>query len=96
MYSDGVAVFYRAVYHFSITSLQTYGENVVSFQMASGDRRWYIVACQLAPDNASTKEDGVAAIGKRPRRAALLVVGDFNTDLAATAGRDRLCYYRLS
>ena len=56
--------------------------------MASGDRRCYIVECYLATDYISTKEDVVAAIGTRPRGGALLVIGDFNTDLAATEGRE--------
>ena len=58
--------------------------NVVSFQLESGDRWWYIVGCYLAPDDASTIEDIVAAISKRPWGAALLAVGDFNTNLATT------------
>ena len=46
-------------------------------------RRWYIVGCYLAPDDALIIEGVVAAIGKRPQGAALLVVGYFNTALAA-------------
>ena len=42
-HSGGVAILYRAEEHFSIEALQTYGENVVSFHLASGDRRWCIV-----------------------------------------------------
>ena len=53
-HSGGVAVLYRTAEHFSFKWLQTYGKNVVSFQMASGDRRWYIVGCYVAPDDAST------------------------------------------
>ena len=40
--SGGVSVFYRAEEHCSVEALQTYGANVVSFEMASGDRWWYI------------------------------------------------------
>ena len=53
----------------------------VSFQLASGGQRWHIVGCYLSPYNASTIEGVVAAIVQRPRGGALLVVGDFNTDL---------------
>ena len=42
-HSGCVAVFYRAEEYLSIEVLQTYGANVVSFQMASGDSWWYIV-----------------------------------------------------
>ena len=63
--------------------IQTYGEKVVSFQLTSGDRQWYIVGCYLAPYNASTIEDVVVAIIKWPWGAALLMVGNFTTNLAA-------------
>ena len=82
-HSGGVSIFYRAAEHFSVEAIQTHRANVVRFQLAPGDRRWYIVGCYLAPDNASTIEDVVAAIGKRPRGDMLVVVGDLNTDLAA-------------
>ena len=88
-HSGSVAVFYRAAEHFSVETLQTYGANIVSFQLASGDRRWFIVGCYLAPDDASKIEDVLAAISQRPRGAALLVVGDFNTDLDAPEDRER-------
>ena len=43
----------------------------------------------MAPYKSSTIEDVVAAISKQPRGGALLVVGNFNTDLAAPKGRER-------
>ena len=61
-HSGGVSVLYRADEHFSVEALQTYGENIVSFQMASGNRWWYIVGCYLAPENTSNIEDIVVAI----------------------------------
>ena len=42
---SGVAVFYRAVEHFSMELLQVYGENVFSYQLASVGRRWFIMGC---------------------------------------------------
>ena len=60
-----------------------------AFQLASVDRRWYILGCYLTPDDASNIEDVVAAIGKPLRGAALLVVVNFNTNLAASEGRER-------
>ena len=88
MHSGSIAVLYMAVDHFYVESLQTYWANVISFQLALGDMRWYILGCYLAPDNASTIEDVVAAIGKRPQGAALVVVGNFNTYLATPEGRE--------
>ena len=51
-YSGGVAVFYRALEHFSVEALQTYGANVFIFQLASGYRWWFIVGCYLDPNGA--------------------------------------------
>ena len=42
-HSNVIVVFYRAVRHFSVEALQTYEVNVVRFQLASGDRKWFIV-----------------------------------------------------
>ena len=41
----------------------------------------------MVPDDALIVEDIVAAIGKRPWGSALLVVGYFNTNMAAPEGR---------
>ena len=86
VHSGSIAVLYMAVDHFYVESLQTYWANVISFQLASGDMGWYILGCYLAPDNASTIEDVVAAIGKRPQGATLIVFGDFNSNLVEPEG----------
>ena len=88
-HSVGVAIFYRTADHFSVEAFQVHGANVISFQLASGDRQWFIVGCYVPPDDASTTEDIVTAIEKRPRGAALLVVRNFIIDLAAPEGQDR-------
>ena len=49
----GVAGFYQASPWFTVEAIQTVGPNVVSFQMVTGEWRWYIIGCYLAPDNAS-------------------------------------------
>ena len=69
-------------------AFQANGENVVRFQLASGDRRWYIVGYYLAPDDALTIEDVVTAIGKQTWWSMLLVVRDFNTKLSAPEGQE--------
>ena len=47
------------------------------------------MGCYLAPDDASTVEGVIAAIGKQPQGAALLVVGNFITNLAAPEVQDQ-------
>ena len=73
-----ISVFYRVSEHFYVEVLQTYRTNVISFQLALGNRWRYIVGCYLTPYNASTIEDVVAAIGKQPEGVTLLVVVNFN------------------
>ena len=65
-------------------AVREYGPNVLSFEVATGVRRWYIIGCYLAPDDAWTIERLVMALGDQPRGTALLVAGDLNTDLGAT------------
>ena len=47
-------------------AIHIYGANTVSFQLESSGQWWDIVGCYLAPDNASTLEDVVAAISHQP------------------------------
>ena len=47
------------------------------------------MGCYLAPEDSSTIEDVFASISQRPRGTALLVVGDFDTNLEAPEGRER-------
>ena len=62
--------------------VRQFGPNVVSFQLAMGAWRWYIIGCYLAPDDTSTIESVVAALKERPRGTAPAVAGDLNTTLA--------------
>ena len=78
----GVEFFYRPAPHFLVEAVQQFGPNVVGFQLETGEPRWYIVGCYLAPDNTLTIESVVAALKERPRGAKLLVEGDFNAKLS--------------
>ena len=62
-------------------AVREYGPNVMSFKVATGARRWYIIRCYLAPDDTSTIERVVAALRDIPKGTALVVAGDLNTDL---------------
>ena len=50
----GVALFYRPSPLFAVEDVRDYGPNVISFKVTTGGRRWYIIVCYLAPDNART------------------------------------------
>ena len=85
----GVALFYRSEPHFVVEAVEKFGPNVLGFQLATGARRWYIVGAYIAPEDMETMERVVAAIGKKPRGAELMVAGDFNADIAAPEGNRR-------
>ena len=86
---SGVALFYRPSSLFAMEEVREYGPNVISFEVATGGRRWYIIRCYLAPDDARTIERVVTALGDQPRGTTLVVAGDFNTDLGETASDGR-------
>ena len=85
----GVAIFYRPAPHLAVEAARKFGPNVISFQLSTGARRWYIVGCYLAPDDTSTMERVVKALWSRPKGAELLVAGDLNTNIAAPEGDRR-------
>ena len=62
-------------------AVREYGPNVLSCEVVTGARRWYIIGCYLAPYDTETIERVVTALGYRPKGTALIVVGDLNTDL---------------
>ena len=80
-----MALFYRPSALFTVEEVSEYGPNVISFEVAMGGRRWYIIVCYLAPNDARAIEPVVTALGDQPRGTALLVAGDFNTYLGETA-----------
>ena len=71
----GVELFYRPSSLFAVDVVREYGPNVLSFEVATGGRRWYIIGCYLAPDDDRTIERVVTALGDQPRGTALLVTG---------------------
>ena len=85
----GVALFYREEAYFSVEEVRTYGPNVLSFKVVTGRRQWYIIGCYIAPEDSQTIERVVTALGDQPRGTALIVAGDFNTDLGEMASNGR-------
>ena len=52
----GVALFYRPSPLFSVEAVREYRPNVMSFEVATGARWWYIIGCYLASDDTLTTE----------------------------------------
>ena len=83
-------MFYRPAPHFVVKAVQQFKPNVVSFQLETGERWWYIVGCYLDPDNTLMIESVVAALKECPRGAELLVAGYFNVKLSELEGDRRV------
>ena len=63
--------------------------NVGGFQMATGERRCYIIGYYISPDDTSTIESVIAALRECPQGSNLLVAGDLNTNREAPEGDRR-------
>ena len=85
----GIALFYREGADFAVEEVRPYGANYISFEVVTRRRRWYIIGCCIAPDDARTIERVVTALGDQPRGTALIVAGDLNTDLGEMANDGR-------
>ena len=85
----GVALFYRSKPHFVVEAVERFGPNVMGFQVATGERRWYIVGAYVAPVDEETMETVVASIRRKPRGVELMVAGEFNADITAPEGNRR-------
>ena len=70
-------------------AIQKFCTNVVGFQLATGERRWYIFGCYLNPKKTLTIESIVEALKDKPQGAKLLVAGDFNVKLLEPEGDQR-------
>ena len=85
----GVEIFHWPVPHFAVEAVQNSGPNLIGFQLATGEWRWYIVGCYLAPDDILTIESVVEALREQSKVLELLVAGDLNINLAALEGDRR-------
>ena len=66
-----------------------HGENMVSFQMVTGQQWWHVVGYYITPEYTSTIEDVVTAIGRQIQGFEFRVARDFNEDLANPEGSAR-------
>ena len=76
-----VVVFYHKVEHLSIEEICLHGPNVISFQVVTGRRWCNIVGCYIAPSDALTIEDFIAAIRYLLYGAKLLVASNLNGNM---------------
>ena len=74
-------MFYRPSQQYGVEAIHQFGPNVVSLQMVTGERRWYIIGCYLATNNTLTIESIVTALKERPQGLELLAAGELNPNL---------------
>ena len=82
-------MFYRPGLHLAVEAVQQFGPNIFGFQLETGEQRWYIVGCYLAPDDTSTIDIVLAALKERPQGDKLLLAGDLNVNLEEPEGDSR-------
>ena len=79
----GVALLVRENNAFTIENERARGPNVISFELLSGEERWYVVGCYLPPSDkggeAHRRLEHV--LGLQPEGTRLLLLGDLNADL---------------
>ena len=69
--------------------VQQFGPKAISFQLETGERRWYIVGCYLFPNDTLMIDSVIDTLKELPRGAELLVTGDFNVKLLEPEGERR-------
>ena len=86
----GVVLLYRDSPAFAVEEICHFGANVIVCQLVTGERRWYIVKCYLAPGDGAPICGVEAALVERPKGTELVVVGDLNVNIERTGelGRD--------
>ena len=89
LHRGGVTLFYRSTPNFVVEVVERCGPNVMGFQVATGERRWYIIRAYVAPEDEVTMETVLPEIGQKPPGAELMVAGYFNVDIMAPEGNRR-------
>ena len=74
-------MFYFPSLQYELEAIQLFGPNTVGFKLVTGERRWYIIGCYLAPEGTLTIESVLAALNERSQGYKLLVVEDLNINL---------------
>ena len=80
-HQGGLATFYRDSEHWQLEAYQTFGNNVVSFQLSSGRRRWHVVGSYVPPESLAELDHAVKAFTQCPEGVETLWIGDLNADL---------------
>ena len=76
----GVALFYRDSPNFVVDAIRQFGVNLITCQLETGERRWYIVGCYLALGDRATIQDVETSMNSLPRGTELIVVWDINVN----------------
>ena len=69
-----------------VENIQHFGPNIVSFQLVTEERQYYIIGCYLAPKDTLIIESIVTSLKERPKGSKMLVAGDSNANLYQPEG----------
>ena len=88
-HQGGVTIFFWGFPVFEVKVIRQFGANVIACQLATGERRWYIVVCYLEPGDGTTIRDVEAAMAEKPRGTEMIVEGDLKVELGKKGSRGR-------
>ena len=63
-----------------------FGANVITCQLATGERRWYTIGYYLEPEDGATIQDMEVAMSEWLRGTELIFAGDLSVDLERMGG----------
>ena len=87
-HQGGIALFWRDSPYWQVEAYQAYDPNVLSFQLVTGQKRWYVVGAYVPPSDTSTIEYVSKALDDQPEGVDPILIGDLNANLA-DPGSDR-------
>ena len=67
---------------FEVEATAVRAPGVMTFQLRTGNARYYVIGCYIAPSDTSTVADVRAAWGRCPKGCIPLLLGDLNADLS--------------
>jgi len=80
-WSGGVALFYRENDLFEVEEQKLWGPNVLSFELQTGEDRYFIVGAYIAPSEISALADVDKAWAQCPKECKPMLIGDLNVNL---------------
>mmetsp|Transcript_4235 Transcript_4235/g.9583 ORF Transcript_4235/g.9583 Transcript_4235/m.9583 type:complete len:273 (+) Transcript_4235:12554-13372(+) len=85
----GVALFWRESELFEVMEMQTFGSNVMCFQIVTESDRFFIVGSYIPPSSVAELEEVRKAVRECPKECTPWFIGDLNVDLESPPEDER-------